>query len=70
MRSSIVNEAAEDTVRASQILGTVRVAETPGEAPVVKEAARKMVEALERPEQLNEIVQFRKLLRQFLNSNS
>ena len=34
----VIKEAAENAVGISQIVGAARVAETPGAAPVVKEA--------------------------------
>ena len=40
-----MEEAAEDTVKASQIAGAARLAETLGVAPIIKEAARKVEEA-------------------------
>ena len=52
----VVKEAPEDALRACQIVGTASIAETPGEALLVNEAVRKLVEAPERLKQLNEIV--------------
>ena len=51
-------EAVGNAVRASQIVRTATIAETPGAAPVVKEAAGNIVEASLKSEQLNKVVEF------------
>ena len=56
--ASPTKEAAGNAVEASQILGAVRIAETPGAALVVKEVAGNVADASHEPEQLNEIVKF------------
>ena len=64
--ASPTKDATENTVRASQIKSTVNVAETPGAAPVVKEAAGNILEASHEPEELNK-GSFRKLLRKIVD---
>ena len=51
-------EAVGNAVSASQIVRTATIAETPGAAPVVKEAAGNIVEASLKSEQLNKVVEF------------
>ena len=67
--ASPTKDATENTVRASQIESTVNIAETPGAAPAVKEAAGNVLEAYHEPEELNK-GSFRKLLRKIVIQNS
>ena len=67
--ASPTKDATENTLRASQIKSTVNVAETPGAAPVVKEAAGNVLEASHEPEELNK-GSFRVLLRKIVIQNS
>ena len=54
LATSPTKEAAINAVGASQIVRTANIAESPGAAPVVKEADGNIVEASLEPGQLNE----------------